>query len=89
MNVLAEVVYLLSMATSLLCSVLLFRAYRKSGTRLLMWSAICFACLCLNNILLFVDVIVLTTSVDLSVWRLIPALVGVALLCYGFIEEEA
>jgi hypothetical protein len=77
------------MATSLLCSLLLFRAYRKSGTRLLMWSAICFACLCLNNILLFLDLIVFTTSVDLSMWRLIPALVGVALLCYGFIEEEA
>jgi hypothetical protein len=89
MNVSAEVVYLLCMATSLLCSLLLFRAYRKSGTRLLMWSAICFACLCLNNILLFLDLIVFTTSVDLSMWRLIPALVGVALLCYGFIEEEA
>jgi hypothetical protein len=43
----------------------------------------------LNNVLLFVDVIVLTTSVDLSVWRLVPALVGVGLLCYGLIEEEA
>lgn len=89
MNVPAEVVYLLCMVTSLVCSVLLFRGYRRGGTRLLMWSAICFACLCLNNILLFVDVIVLTTSVDLSVWRLVPALVGVGLLCYGLIEEEA
>lgn len=89
MNVPAEVVYLLCMVTSLVCSVLLFRGYRRGGTRLLMWSSICFACLCLNNVLLFVDVIVLTTSVDLSVWRLIPALVGVGLLCYGLIEEEA
>lgn len=89
MNVPAEVVYLLCMATSLLCSILLFRAYRKSGTRLLMWSAVCFACLCVNNIILFVDVIVLPPSVDLSVWRLVPALLGVGVLCYGLIEEEA
>jgi hypothetical protein len=39
--------------------------------------------------MLFVDVIVLSNDVDLSVWRLVPALVGVVLLCYGFIEEEA
>lgn len=89
MNITAEIVYLLCMATSLLCAVLLFRGYRRSGTRLLMWSSICFACLCLNNILLFVDVIVLTSAIDLSVWRLLPALLGIALLCYGLIEEEA
>lgn len=89
MNITAEIVYLLCMATSLLCAVLLFRGYRRSGTRLLMWSGICFACLCLNNILLFVDVIVLTSAIDLSVWRLLPALLGIALLCYGLIEEEA
>jgi hypothetical protein len=89
MNITAEIVYLLCMATSLLCAVLLFRGYRRSGTRLLMWSSICFACLCINNVMLFVDVIVLPSSVDLSVARLVPALLGIALLCYGLIEEEA
>lgn len=89
MNLPAGVVYLLCMATSLLCSVLLFRAYRRSGTRLLMWSAICFACLCANNVLLFFDVIVLPRTVDLSVWRGVSALIGIALLCYGLIEQEA
>jgi hypothetical protein len=39
--------------------------------------------------MLFVDVIVLTNAVDLSVWRLVPALLGIGLLCYGLIEEEA
>lgn len=89
MSVLAEVIYLLCTATSLLCGLLLLRGYRRSGTRLLMWSAVCFFCLCVNNIMLFLDVIVLTASVDLSVWRLLPALLGVALICYGLIEEEA
>jgi drug/metabolite transporter (DMT)-like permease len=89
MNLTAEVVYLLCTATSLLCSILLFRAYRRTGTRLLMWSGICFACLCVNNVLLFLDIIVLGPRANLSVWRGIAALIGIALLCYGLIEEEA
>lgn len=89
MSGLAEVVYLLCTATSAVCGLLLLRGYRRSGTRLLMWSSICFFCLCLNNIMLFVDIIVLPSAIDLSVWRLLPALLGVALLCYGLIEEEA
>ena len=89
MSATAEVVYLLCTFTSLVCALLLLRGYRRSGTRLLMWSSLCFFCLCVNNIMLFLDVIVLTTSVDLSVWRLLPALLGVALMCYGLIEEEA
>lgn len=89
MNAPAEIVYLLCMLTSLVCAVLLLRGYLRSGTRLLMWSAICFACLCINNVMLFIDVIVLTTDVDLSVWRLVPAIIGVAVMCYGLIEEEA
>jgi hypothetical protein len=89
MNGPAEVVYLLCMVTSLGCAVLLLRGYLRSGTRLLMWSAICFACLCVNNVMLFIDVIVLSNNVDLSVWRLVPALLGIAVMCYGLVEEEA
>jgi hypothetical protein len=89
MIVAAEIVYLLCMFTAALCAGLLFRGYRRNGTRLLMWSAICFALLCINNVLLFVDVIVLPSSVDLSGWRSVPAIVGIALLCYGLIEESA
>jgi hypothetical protein len=84
----AEAVYLLSTITSFTCSALLLRGYRRTGSRLLMWSAICFACLCVNNVLLCLDLIVFT-SVDLSVWRLLPAVLGVALLCYGMVEQEA
>lgn len=88
MKLTAEIVYLLCTATSLVCVWLLFRGYKRSGTRLLMWSAFCFAGLFLNNAALFVDNIVLPSTIDLSVWRLLPALIGVALLCYGLIEEE-
>lgn len=87
MKLTAEIVYLLCTATSLACAWLLFRGYARSGTRLLMWSGLCFAGLCLNNAVLFIDNIVFT-SIDLSIWRLLPALIGIALLCYGLIEEE-
>lgn len=81
-----EAIYLLSTALSLLCTLLLLRSYRRTGTRLLLWSAICFAGLCANNALLFVDIIVFPTA-DLSVQRVIPAIIGLAALCYGLIWE--
>lgn len=84
-----EIVYALSMLTSLLCAAMLFRAYQRGGSRLLFWSALCFAFLCLNNVLLFADLIVFARVVDLSTWRLLPALAGIAVLCYGLIEEES
>lgn len=89
MMLVAEIVYVLCTLTSLVCSWLLFRAYKRSGARLLMWSGLCFAGICLNNAILFIDNIVLyKLPPDLSVARLLPALLGVALLCYGLIEEE-
>lgn len=88
MKITSEIVYLLCTATSLVCAWLLLRGYRRTRSRLLMWSSLCFAGLCLNNAVLFVDNIVLTTQVDLSIWRLLPALLGLLLLCYGLIEEE-
>jgi hypothetical protein len=82
----ANVVYVLCAATSTLCAALLYRGYRQSGARLLFWSAWCFVGLALNNIVLIVDVRVVP-DVDLSSWRLVPALAGVALLLYGLIWE--
>jgi hypothetical protein len=82
----ANVVYILCAAASTLCAVLLYRGYRASGARLLLWSALCFAGLALNNIILIVDVGVLP-SIDLSMWRLVPAVAGVAALLYGLIWE--
>lgn len=82
----ADGVYLLCALTCLACALLLARAYRRTRARLLLWSSLCFACLCLNNILLFVD-LSLAPTVDLLLVRQIPALVGVALLMYGLIWE--
>lgn len=83
----AEAVYLLCAVTSSLCALLLLRAYARTGTRLLMWSGLCFLGLALNNALLVVDLIIVPDA-DLSTWRLVPAVLGVALLLYGLIWES-
>ena len=82
----ATVVYALCALTSLACAVLLLRGYGASRARLLLWSGLCFAGLALNNVLLLIDKRVVP-SMDLSLWRTLPALAGVALLLYGLVWE--
>jgi hypothetical protein len=84
----AEAVYLLCAATSFACALLLLRAYFRQGTRLLLWSGLCFALLALNNMLLFVDLIIIPTAVDLSIWRSIIALGAIGVLLYVLIWES-
>lgn len=82
----AIIVYVLCAATSGLCAVLLFRGYMKSRARLLFWSGLCFTGLALNNLLLVID-LRLVPEIDLSLWRTIPALIGISLLVYGLVWE--
>ncbi|HKS25500.1 MAG TPA: DUF5985 family protein [Thermoanaerobaculia bacterium] len=82
----ATAVYALCILTSLVCAVLLVRGWLATRVRLLLWSALCFIGLALNNILLFVDVRVLPET-DLSVVRTLPALAGVLVLLFGLIWE--
>ena len=82
----ADVVYLLCALTSILCAVLLYRAWRRSGAKLLFWGAMCFLGLALNNVLLIIDVRM--DQVDLAGIRVRPALAGVSLLLYGLIRSD-
>ncbi|HEX5726286.1 MAG TPA: DUF5985 family protein [Longimicrobiaceae bacterium] len=82
----ATLVYALCALTSLLCTVLLARGYLHTRARLLLWAALCFGGLALNNVLLFVDEAAVP-SMDLSVWRSLPALAGVVLLVYGLVWD--
>lgn len=84
----AEIIYAICALTSTACAWLLLRAYARSRVRLLFWSGLAFVGLALNNILLYVDILLLPQA-DLSVWRLIPAVMGLSLLCYGLIWESA
>jgi hypothetical protein len=82
----ATLIYVMCALTSLLCALLLLRGFRSSRARLLFWAALCFAGLAINNLLVFVDERIVPTT-DLSVWRSLPALLGVAVLIYGLVWE--
>ena len=82
----AKIVYLLCAATAFSCAWLLLRAYLQTRARMLLWSAMCFGGLTVNNVLLVLDRLVLTTA-DLSTWRLAVALVAVLLLLTGLVLE--
>lgn len=86
MNVLKMTLYAICVLSSTACTVLLFRGYVKRRVRLLMWSAICFAGLSVNNVFLFLD-LVLFPDIDLRLARLVPALIGMLFLLYGFIWD--
>jgi hypothetical protein len=82
------VLYALVMLSCLACMVLLFRGYAQSGVRLLLWSALCFVGLSVSNVLLFFDLVLFPTEIDLRLYRLGAAVLGLAFLIYGFISEH-
>ena len=90
-EIFATIVYVLCFVTSLACAWMLGRSYARSGTRLLLWSAVCFGFLALNNLALIFDLVVWREDVDLRLLRLVLALAAIVSLIWGFvweIEEE-
>ena len=82
----AEAVYVLCALTSGSCWFLLTRAYRRSRVRFLFWSALCFLCLTITNVLVFVDLIVVPGT-DLLWMRGVVSLIGMAGLVIGLIWD--
>jgi hypothetical protein len=80
-------VYLLCFLTSSACAWLLARSYWRTGARLLLWSALCFVLLGINNLVVFVDLVVLPEAVTLQVLRLLLSLAAVSVLLFGFIWD--
>ena len=79
-------VYLLCLVTCAACTFLMARAYRRTGTRLLFWCALCFFFLTITNALVVIDVIP-TPETDLLAYRQIAAFAAVAVLIHGFMWE--
>jgi hypothetical protein len=84
---LAELVYILGAASTVLCSVLLLRQYRVGRQPLLLWSGLCFAGLTVTNVLIFLDLAVFL-DVDLHYWRLSVAAISLCLLVLGLVWEK-
>jgi hypothetical protein len=85
--VVAPLVYALCAATALACAHLLLAAYRRSGSRLLLWGGLCFVGLTLNNALVLVDLVVVP-NLDLQPWRHLAALGAAAVLVFGLVWDS-
>jgi len=83
----ATAVYILCFLTSAVCGWLLVRSYLRTRTALLLWTAICFVLLAVNNFLVVVDLVFLPEAIDLRPMRFAATLVALATLLYGFIWE--
>lgn len=80
-------VYILCFLTCALCSGLLVRSWLRTRTRLLLWVAISFVFLAVNNLFLLVDTTLTPAELDLSPLRVIPAVIAISVLIFGLIWE--
>jgi hypothetical protein len=83
----ASAVYVLCVLTSLACAILLLRAYRRRGVRLLLWSGLAFVGFTFGNVMLVVDLVVIGPGMDLAIWRSLPVLAGLGVLIYGMVWD--
>jgi len=83
----AAAVYLLCFVTSSACALLLARNYRRTRARLLLWSALCFGLLALNNLVVIADLLLLPER-DFRLARLLLSLGAVGVLLFGFIWDR-
>ena len=79
-------VYMFCFITCAICAGLLVRSWIKTRTRLLLWIAISFVLLAVNNFFLFADN-TLFPQLDLSPYRTIAAISAVSVLIFGLIWE--
>ena len=79
-------IYVLCMAASGACAVLVARTYGRTRSRLLLWTAVSFALLTLNNFFLTLDMLVFP-QLDLWPARAISSNAAMLVLLYGFIWE--
>lgn len=81
------IVYLLCAAAGLLCTALLTLGARRTRSRMLVWSAICFGLLAASNVVMVLDALVFPGA---ALWpvRHGLSLLAVGSLIYGLIMEE-
>lgn len=86
MTAVKEIAYILCSLVSLLCALLLLRAYFRGRHRLLLWSGLCFAGLAIANGLVFFD-LVLMPNLNLYPLRLVVTAASVLTLLIGLLWE--
>ena len=83
----AATVYLLCTLASGLCALLLLRDHRRTASRLLFWSGLSFSVMALNNALVFADLVLFSTAIDLALLRGFTFLLATGLLLYGLVWD--
>lgn len=78
---------ILTLLTTILCAILLLRAYQNVRKPLLLWSGLCFVGLSLNSLLRIIDLRVFLAT-DLYSYRLEMTAISMGLLIYGLIWES-
>lgn len=84
----ASAIYILNALILALCGVLLLRGYGRGRQRLLLWSGLCFILLGVTSGLVFIDLVLTPTTVDLFPLRLGFGAVATSLLVFGLIWES-
>ena len=84
----AVLIYVLCSITALICAVMLLLGSRRTGSRMLFWSGLCFAGLAFTNLVVVVDALHLFPNENFNTLRLGSALLALMLLLYGLIFEE-
>jgi hypothetical protein len=79
-------VYLFCFLTCAVCAGLLVRYWLKTRTGLLVWIAISFVLLAVNNFFLFADN-TLFPQYDLGIFRVTSAIAALCILIFGLIWE--
>ncbi len=83
----AEITYFLCAATGMFAAMLLLVTYRRRRTGLLLWSAFGFIGIALNNTLMFVDLVLMPSTLDLAIARAAVAAAAMLVLTIGLIVE--
>jgi hypothetical protein len=83
----AELIYGLCTILSLAIAVMLWRQHRRSPSRMIYWTALCFTGLALSNLVLVVDKLVFP-DIDLRVLRHSISLLSIGLLLFGLVYED-
>ena len=80
-------VYSLCILTCLGCAFLLWRGYRTTSSRLLMWSALFFIILGVSNLLLFTDLVIYPDG-NLSALRNAATLTALVTFLVGLVFDS-
>jgi hypothetical protein len=78
---------ILTLLTTILCAILLLRAFQNVRKRLLLWSGLCFVGLSAATLLRIADLRVFLAT-DLYSYRLSVTVISMALLLYGLVWES-